>query len=399
MTKTLLFSIGLIAPAALMAQTRTTIANGNATNPFTWDCTCVPMPGNTIIINHNVTLDSDFGYASGSVTINASGSLVGDVPGRIFGLSGGSFTNHGTLTVGNAYASGGTFTNNGTITITNGFAVGGSAHISTSTTLNVNDSLLIDVSAMVSNTGAITAPYTLCAGTMANSGSFTGTDFWNSGTMTNAAGPGYHLSNLYTSGTVNSNSMINVSNDLWNSENITNNNQIVIGHDLMNGDTTSGTATLTNNGTISVAHDLNNSETLDGSGSYCIANASNNVGAVNGTLHICDQTGNDFDTNFGTIAGTVTFCSTPDCILGVTNIDQENLNKLYPNPVAHTLNIELNNSASYSLVLVNSMGQQAGQYSFNGNRFSIDLSGYSNGLYVYRISGNGSVLSGTLIKE
>jgi hypothetical protein len=396
MTKNL-FLLGLLAPVSLLAQTRTSVADGNATNPFTWDCTCIPLPGNNIVINHDVILDSDFAYTSGSVTINASGSLTGTTTDRIFGLSGGTFTNNGTFNIYNLFHAGGTFTNNGTITVTNGFAIGGTANTQNNNTLTINDSLLVDISATLTNPASTYAKYSAIAGTLNNTGAFSGTDLWSSGTLNNN-GIYIDIVNLYTSGLVNNGCMLDISNDFWNSENVVNSHQVVIGNDMWNGDTISGTATFTNNGTISVGHDLNNSETLNGSGSYCIAGTSSNVGDVNGTLFICDQTGNDFDNNFGTIAGTVTYCSTGSCILGTTEQDN-GISRVYPNPVSNRLNIEMSTSGLYTITLFNGMGQQVSQQNFTGNRVSIDLGNMAAGMYVYSIQGAGIKALGKVVKE
>lgn len=398
MTKNLLFCFGLLAPSSLLAQTITSIANGNATNPFTWDCTCIPLPGNNIVINHDVTLDSDFAYSSGSVTINASGALTDTTTNRIFGVNGGTFTNHGLFTIYNLFHSGGTFTNNGNLTVTNGFAIGGTAHTVNNAELNVMDSLLVDVNAMLTTSNFLNATYTATAGTINNTGTFMGTDIWNSGTITSNTGPGMDIANLYTSGTINNGSELDISNDFWNSENVTNTNLIVVNNDLWNGDTIAGTAVFTNNGTISVAHDLNNSETMNGSGSWCVGNGSNNAGDVNGTLLFCDQTGDDFDNNFGTIASTVSFCTGGACMMGV-NEKEENVSRVYPNPVSTALNIEMENSGTYQLVLCNALGETVGLQNFNGNRMQMDVSGLAPGMYLFRVSGNGTYTSGTVIKE
>lgn len=77
-------------------QSQTTIANGSWTNPFTWNCTCVPLPGASVTIAHQVTLNTDWAYTAGSITINAGGALLDDASGRSMLISGsGAFTLNG----------------------------------------------------------------------------------------------------------------------------------------------------------------------------------------------------------------------------------------------------------------------------------------------------------------
>lgn len=399
MRKNLLFLFSLAVPALVQAQTRTSVANGNATNPFTWDCTCIPLPGNDIVINHDVTLDADFAFVGGSVTINATGALMGGTPDRFLGVGGGSFTNHGILVIYNLLHSGGTFTNNGVITVTNGFAIGGTAHTVNNAELNVNDSLLIDMNAKLTTSNMTNAKYTASSGTLINTGHFMGTDVWNSGTIDSHTGAGIELmNNLYTSGTIHNGSLLHINNDFFNSENVTNNSQIIVEHDLYNGDSIGGTAIFTNNSAVSVMHDLLNSETLNGIGTWCVANNTSNSGDVGGTLSFCDQTGDDFDFNIGTIAGTVTFCTGGACTIGVKENETTDAS-VYPNPTSALVNIEMNTAGTYQVVLINTLGETVQTQNFSGTRTQISTETFSPGVYHYRITGNGANVSGTLIKE
>ncbi|HYG49265.1 MAG TPA: T9SS type A sorting domain-containing protein [Flavobacteriales bacterium] len=402
MNKYLLFATLMFAGLSQVAYaqtraTRTSVMNGNATNPFTWDCTCIPVPGDNIIINHTVVLDADFGYTSGSVTINAAGALNGDIPTRAFAYTGGSFTNNGIVNLGDFYHGGGTFSNTGLFTIQNAYAVDLTANTVNSGTFNVSDTLYINVNAIFTNSGTVNAPVIATAGTLTNMGTVNATDIFNSGTLNNNGGPGFTMDNLYTSGNVINNAEMQIDFDLWNSETFTNDNLIVIDNNFWNGDTIAGTATFTNNGTISIAVDLNNSETMDGSGDYCVAGVSSNVGTVTGTLDVCDLSGTDFDNNFGTIAGTVTFCSAGSCAIGIA----ENAlfeHTVYPNPFNSAVNFETKENGSYSLVVMNSIGETVFTTSFTGNRYALDASAFTSGMYFYRLTGNTAIVSGTLVK-
>jgi hypothetical protein len=116
MKKPILLFLLFISSLMIHSQsTRTTIADGLATNPFVWDCTCLPWPNDSIIINHDIILNNDFGFTDGAVVINASGSLIGDIPNRNFAFSNSAnFINNGIFDVARVGFFGGTAYNGGT---------------------------------------------------------------------------------------------------------------------------------------------------------------------------------------------------------------------------------------------------------------------------------------------
>jgi len=101
-------------PGFLMSQTITSVQNGNASNPFTWDCLCFPSTSSDIIINHDLNMDVDWAVLSGgSITVNASGSLIQDADRSILvdGI-GSQYINNGTSSFTNvAYTNGASGTN------------------------------------------------------------------------------------------------------------------------------------------------------------------------------------------------------------------------------------------------------------------------------------------------
>src|SRR5690606_10691366 len=119
-------------------NTRTTTADGLASNPFIWDCFCIPLPGDSIIINHNVTLNYDYAVTN-ALVINPGGKLVGDNPGRGFLLT-GYFENKGYYNVSRTAFSSGRAINSGTFVsdslytglAVNGFTNSGYMEINTS---------------------------------------------------------------------------------------------------------------------------------------------------------------------------------------------------------------------------------------------------------------------------
>jgi hypothetical protein len=182
--KKLLLLVAFSFTAFSFAQnTRTSIANGLGTNPFVWDCTCVPFPNDSIIINHNITLNVDFGFTDGAVVINPSGQLIGDSPNRNFAFSGtANFINNGNFDVARVGFFGGTAYNGGTfaadsfytgITTAPGwvsygnmdityaywntglFTLGGGAQLVVGNNFYNGDSLISGVNAVLVNVGRI----------------------------------------------------------------------------------------------------------------------------------------------------------------------------------------------------------------------------------------------------
>ncbi len=115
MKKLLLLIVFNFTSFAFAQSVRTSIADGLGTNPFVWDCTCFPLPNDSIIINHNITLNVDFGFTDGAVVINPSGQLIGDSPNRNFAFSGtANFVNNGNFDVARVGFFGGSAINGGT---------------------------------------------------------------------------------------------------------------------------------------------------------------------------------------------------------------------------------------------------------------------------------------------
>ncbi len=184
MKKPLLVVMFFVLSVVANAQAvRTSIADGLGTNPFVWDCTCFPLPNDSIIINHNIILNVDFGFTDGAVVINAPGSLTGDTPNRNFAFSNSAnFINNGIFDVarvgffgGSAY-NGGTFTadsfyteiitqpgwvSNGDMNVTYSywntglFVLGGSAELIVGDNFYNGDSLVAGQNAVLTNNGGI----------------------------------------------------------------------------------------------------------------------------------------------------------------------------------------------------------------------------------------------------
>lgn len=398
--RNILLGFSVLLSTVAIAQepnaTRTSIANGNATSPFTWDCTCIPIPGDNVIINTNVILDNNWAYSSGSLTINSGKSLTGNAVDRILAVNGGTFTNNGTTSIALIYHNGGTFVNNGTLNITESFANGGTVTTTNNQNMTVSDSLYIV--ATLTNNHTLSAFGTANSGTFNNNGGFTTGDFWNSGTINNTGLPGLHMTNdIYSSGTINNSTQIMVDNDFMTSENVTNSDYIVIGNDLYTGDSVQLTANFTNNGLVSVGAGMYSNQTVDGNGDFCVAGTTANSGTINGTLDICDLTGGSIDLNVGTIASTVTYC-TNSCAVGVHEEENQEV-KIYPNPFENRLIVNVEGYENVKFSLQNILGQKLISQNISG-KTEIPVADFESGVYFYTvIADNKIVSSGKLLKE
>lgn len=119
-------------------NTRTTIADGLASNPFVWDCICIPLPGDSVVINHTITLNYDYAISK-ALLVNTTGKLIGDNPNRGLLLT-GYFENRGYYNVARTAFYSGTARNSGsfladslfTALTVNGFLTSGYMEIGTS---------------------------------------------------------------------------------------------------------------------------------------------------------------------------------------------------------------------------------------------------------------------------
>lgn len=379
----------------LSARIVTTQANGNATNPFTWDCTCIPIDGDTIIINHALTLDVDYAFTMGGVQINPGGSVTGNAANRIFGVSGGYFLNNGTMNMGYVFHNGGTFTNNTTITVTLNAGFDMAVTTINNGTFNVNDTLLINTLATFQNNGSVNCPEILNAGTFNNGGTTIADNFWTSGTLTHNSGLIQLAMSLYNTGNITFSAPSAITLDIWNAENFTA-NYYISARSLYNGDTVFGTATFTNNAVISLSQDLLNSETLTGNGDFCVANTTSNSGVVNGTLDICDLTGGNWDLNSGTVAGTVTYCSS-SCTIGIAENSSHKLS-LVPNPAGNYTDLVLPPNSSGTLRMIDITGRVVIEMQVVSN-VRIDVSGLAAGIYSVTLTSDNNVMTEKLIVE
>ena len=387
----------MLAPLASFGQTITSISNGSFLLPTTWDCTCVPLPGADIIINHSVTLNTDYAIASGSITVNSGGSLTEDVY-RNFAMNGGSFTNNGTTEISLIAINAGSFYNDGTMEVADVFA----------TTVNVdNDGEINGVDSFASTATFTNGPAAVLeadqlysSGTVDNEGEVFSINFWMNGSMTNDGNIEVDSNFATTNGFVMNNGDIHVGQDYYNSHDLENSatGNIFVQRDFLHGDSVATTPNLTNDGYIYVGDDWGNVDDMDGSGQWCVEDSTYNTGDMSGTFDFCDNTGGTVDYNIGTIGSGITFC-TGVCNVGVADNEATGLNlQAYPNPFTDNAIIVLDaaNTGNVQLEVYDQTGRQV-QVDFivNGNQIEVSRGELNAGIYYFKAiatAGTGTVI-------
>ena len=367
----------LIVSLSGFSQVANSVANGNWTNPFTWSCTCVPTPGATVTINHNVTMNTSFGYTSGSITINSGGSLVTDISGRDLWVNGGGFSNNGNLDVHFLLTSTGNFSNAGTITAR---AFSNFINFTNTGTFQNIDSM---------NNAAI----------LINSGSFLNIDsITNNGTFTNN---GVCTINQFTNNSVFTNNNNLTFTDITNNGTLTNSNTVLglhsafnagrivnalpalftLNKSLLNQKPGAGTACIINNGRLEIADSYYNYDTIKGSaGGISVQDTSLNYGTMLGSFDFCDYTANPqphIDYNFGTVSGGITYC--------VNTSIGENMDEtvsIFPNPACNQFSINTNGFKNCEIKMYSPIGALVAD---KINPALVDASMLSCGLYFITI--------------
>lgn len=356
--------------------TITSVASGSAVNPLNWDCTCVPTPTDSIIINHNITLDVDFAVSTGSIVVQSAGKLMGDVPNRILGITGsGHVVNNGTISVGSFGVTSGTGTvmNNGTFTV--GTSLYTDAAFTNNGTVNNVDSLYNAKGTFINSSGAtLIADQFFTTGRFTNAGNVTSVNFANTDTVMHTGG--MSVTNFYNAG------YYNISGG-----------SILAGGNWLNGDTLNGTANFINNAYVSIANNFLNLDTIRGlSGRFCVGDSSQNSGAMLGTFDFCDKTPMQpkIDLNLGFMAGSLKYCATP-CGVGIKEIAEEEL-EVYPNPSNGIVNVILNEEFSglpLNVKVRDVNGRLVKSFTTTGrNSITIDLSEVPGGLYMMSLAGS-----------
>jgi len=434
---TMLIAVGtltVITADSSTAQTRTSIANGLFYFPTTWDCFCVPSPhtGESIVINHAVTLNNAIGVYGGSLTINGSGSLIQDATPRDMHVnSAGEVTVHGTLTIDRLWVQNGSFENQGTSTIRT-FA--NEMTLNNSGTINVPDSLYNSPTAFLTNgtPGTINVSTFYTEGTFNNYGQVLGVDsMTNSGTFTNHLSGTVMADSATNTGSFNNNGQFNVialtntggwTNtgslgfaDLLNFGSFMNNGSMQgagslgnLGDFINNGTGTIAvdvsffnadqippqpggtTAMFGNSGTVTVGDSWYNFAIVHGSapGSFTVQDSTVNYGILIGTFDLCDLTPTvvtppiiDFD--FGTVDAGITYCD----LVTDAHLPTMDTFTMFPNPATDLLTVTFPAvRTDVVLSLLDMTGRRMLEQRITStDRHTLDVSSLSPGMYLLRI--------------
>jgi len=333
MKKHYLVLLGLLTTSLSFGQqTITSIQNGNASSPLTWDCFCFPGTNDHIIINHHVGMDVDWLVNNGgSISINSSGSLTQVGTHSIaFVDNGSSLSVDGSFTMENISISGGaTGATNGTTVINNAFYIGPNSDYNNVGNTTGIDSILVE--GTLYNAGVLMTGNALVTGEFTNAGDVQTDSLGITGVFTMTNG------NLYCSAFGNTGTGVlqtgtfTTETDFFNAGSFSTSANTIIncGNDFFSGDTIGGSAVLQHDGMLGVMNDLYFSDAISGSGMICVNNYTVNAGTITGTLDFCDATGSMFDLDLGTISGTTTYCN-PGC---TAQLDEIVLNwNVFPNP-------------------------------------------------------------------
>ncbi|UKN01352.1 T9SS type A sorting domain-containing protein [Paracrocinitomix mangrovi] len=321
------------------AQVKTTTQDGAFWNPFVWDCTCLPADGDSLVINHNLSLSTGIAYTSGQIKISANGQLSDGANMLSFYINGGSLINEGYLEI---------------------------------------DDLLMDAG-FIENHGTAVMDSVFTRSTTINSGSLTTSSFAHDegSTFTNAG-------------------TITVNEDFNNQGDFINNGLMTVNNNATNCNIQTMDAIYTNNGILCIMNDFSNcgGDTLRGSGTIYIDGNSSNLGDVIGSLTINTPSGS-FNLNTGTIGMGVTF-GTASCGVGEKELDgKSNEIVIYPNPANDFIKTNQNNF-NYSIVDLSGRKILAG-YTVDG---SIDIHSLATGNYILQMfSSDGNSVSSKFVKQ
>jgi len=304
-------------------QTVTSVANGPVLNPFVWDCLCIPADGDTIIVQHDLVMNTDWIYFSGQIRIDPTGSLVEDVP-RALGVNGSaSLTNFGYFKMAFlGSAVGTTVINGGTMRCETAWSSAGTV-VSNGSVYGL-DSLLIGGGFIANDTLQAGQVYVLPGGELSGiSPVLLFNDLLVQGDMEIFGGELRIVDDALNLGDLALNNVtVLIGDDFGNLNNMTQSGTLNIGNNLYNADTTGLlTPVLNTTGFISCV-DWYNGGTIMGNGRFCVQDSTVNTGVVGGTVDLCDQTPATstpplIDLNFGTVEAGVTFCAVGSCTVGL----------------------------------------------------------------------------------
>lgn len=351
---TLFFSLFFFT---LFGAVKTTVADGDWFNASNWLPSGVPLMEDTVIINHHITISGQVvDYGAQWMIVNANASLVSDT---IFAL-------HGNLKMYGMFDIQNLAVGDGDSTLVYGSVYG--IYFAPGNNNNIN------------------------YGSIFSDSLIAGADFNNFGLIdcTSLVAGGNIFVN-HTSANIITSGMSTFSNSTY-THNQANANMVL-------GDLITAEAFM-NDGNVTCTNWTHGSGIVNGNaGNFCVNLCFMNASTINGSIDICDASPASMcDFNFGTIAGTVTFCTVGSCVddAGITQLTDKTM--IYPNPAAANLTIigmEIN--ANYSLVNLNGVALLTGVNTTQN--LDIDISAFESGVYFVLIQSSEGKRMHKFIKE
>ncbi|GAB4285937.1 MAG: hypothetical protein Kow0068_11460 [Marinilabiliales bacterium] len=412
----LLLNVLLIAICVFsFSQNYTSINNGNWTDPTTWSPTGVPVTFASVTINHDVIMNTDFGYSSGVITINQSGSLVQDVAGRSFAINGGSLEIYGRFDIDIVGIYSGSLSNEGIAYTKKAYNNG--------TVWNYGlwdniDSLYND-NEIYNDYGEIYVDNFFNASYFRNDGYTECIDFYNDSFFENF--DDIDIVNFYNADTTFNNGLLTFYDhtnagylenyyiavgyhDFTNAGDYENYGLLSVDNDFMNADSVNFDAFFFNDSAVYAGNNFLNVDTIYGTidGHFCVVNNSANSGYFYGEFDFCDQTPPStppyIDINTGYIDSTITYCLYP-C---GTNINQADFNndelKVYPNPAYNLLFINYNETIK-EIKLYDINGKVVLTQSPYKSNTEININKLNQGLYFINVITQSGIKTGKIIIE
>ena len=394
------FSIIALCCIAVFSHAQiTSTQDGNWLDPQTWGGIIVPTPGTEVIINHNVTLNLDYAYNSGGITINSSGSLTQDATPRALALSGGYLIIHGSMEINTIALYTGKITNNNNLTVnqylflTDSLINNGSIQGVDSTYANAylefktassftsdafwNDSILV-------NHGTIQTINFLNSGDFLNHHKVIATNHAN--TLTEDNYGEIYTTDISNAGIFNNDGQIFASNSFSNFE-IFNNSSgawLEMDNNFLNADSIGLNASFLNNGVVITGNNWSNTDTIYGTtGEFYVQNLSSNFGYMEGTFDFCDATppasAPYIDLNTGYFDANITF----DCVHQGIETEESNILSIYPNPASDYIVVS-GMDKNGEIIILNIAGQKIMHQAFSGEKKDIRLNikALASGIYL-----------------
>jgi hypothetical protein len=371
--------------SGIFSQSATTVANGNWTNPLIWNCTCVPVGGYSVTINHAVTLNTSLLFNTGGITVNAAGSLVQDAAlNRDIWINGGYLHNAGNVDIRFFLASTGAASNSGSLTV----------DAMTNYIPYVNSGTITMDSMTIAGTFTNTVTGNIIGDSLTNSSVYQNYGYMNVSWFTNdSAFYNYHIYNGYAmtnrSYAENLDSIL-LTGSVWNIARFRNLNGALfkMNKSFHNYDPIGGKAVFDNNGSVVNLDSWFNTDTVKGqTGSFTVSDSSANSGFMKGNFSFCDLTPPStypyIDLNSGTVSPQIQFCST-----GIHSDISTSFN-VFPVPASKSLHIRFDTEEGKKISFLNAQGMLMYEISASKKDLDIDLSDFVSGIYFLRIQSDG----------